>query len=111
MKKLGSKIKMIKRSCKKILKYTAMSFIICYFSAVVLRVINSFLGTNTPGFWWYFLPASLVAGVLSVLMVLANVDKVFRKPTKKKAVAKQKVRRKSAPAVSTPEREYRRKVS
>ncbi len=111
MKKLGSIMKMVKRSSKKILKYTAMSFIICYASAVVLRVINAFLGANTPDFWWYFVPATLVALALSGLMVLANFDKVFRKPTKKKAVAKQKVRRKSAPAVSTPEREYRRKVS
>lgn len=111
MKKLGSIIKMVKRSSKKILKYTAMSFIICYASAVVLRVMNAFLGANTPDFWWYFVPATLVALALSGLMVLANFDKVFRKPTKKKAVAKQKVRRKSAPAVSTPEREYRRKVS
>lgn len=104
-------MKMVKRSSKKILKYTAMSFIICYASAVVLRVMNAFLGANTPDFWWYFVPATLVALALSGLMVLANFDKVFRKPTKKKAVAKQKVRRKSAPAVSTPEREYRRKVS
>ncbi|WP_270838725.1 hypothetical protein [Peptacetobacter hiranonis] len=111
MKKLGSIMKMVKRSSKKILKYTAMSFIICYASAVVLRVMNAFLGANTPDFWWYFVPATLVALALSGLMVLANFDKVFRKPTKKKAVAKQKVRRKSAPAVSTPEREYRRKVS
>lgn len=111
MKKLGSIMKMVKRSSKKILKYTAMSFIICYASAVVLRVMNVFLGANTPDFWWYFVPATLVALALSGLMVLANFDKVFRKPTKKKAVAKQKVRRKSAPAVSTPEREYRRKVS
>ena len=111
MKKLGSIMKMVKRSSKKILKYTAMSFIICYASAVVLRVMNAFLGANTPDFWWYFVPATLVALALSGLMVLANFDKVFRKPTKKKAVAKQKVHRKSAPAVSTPEREYRRKVS
>lgn len=111
MKKLGSIMKMVKRSSKKILKYTAMSFIISYASAVVLRVMNAFLGANTPDFWWYFVPATLVALALSGLMVLANFDKVFRKPTKKKAVAKQKVRRKSAPAVSTPEREYRRKVS
>lgn len=111
MKKLGSIMKMVKRSSKKILKYTVMSFIICYASAVVLRVMNAFLGANTPDFWWYFVPATLVALALSGLMVLANFDKVFRKPTKKKAVAKQKVRRKSAPAVSTPEREYRRKVS
>lgn len=111
MKKLGSIMKMVKRSSKKILKYTAMSFIICYASAVVLRVMNAFLGANTPDFWWYFVPATLVALALSGLMVLANFDKVFRKPTKKKAVAKRKVRRKSAPAVSTPEREYRRKVS
>ena len=111
MKKLGSIMKMVRRSSKKILKYTAMSFIICYASAVVLRVMNAFLGANTPDFWWYFVPATLVALALSGLMVLANFDKVFRKPTKKKAVAKQKVRRKSAPAVSTPEREYRRKVS
>ena len=111
MKKLGSIMKMVKRSSKKILKYTAMSFIICYASAIVLRVMNAFLGANTPDFWWYFVPATFVAFGLSVLMVLANFDKVFRKPTKKKAVAKQKVRRKSAPAVSTPEREYRRKVS
>ena len=111
MKKSGSIVKIIKRSLKKILKYTAMSFIICYASAIVLRVINAFLGANTPDFWWYFIPASLVALGLSALMVLANADKVFRKPTKKKAVAKQKVRRKIAPAVSTPEREYRRKVS
>lgn len=104
-------MKMVKRSSKKILKYIAMSFIICYASAVVLRVMNAFLGANTPDFWWYFVPATLVALALSGLMVLANFDKVFRKPTKKKAVAKQKVRRKSAPAVSTPEREYRRKVS
>ena len=104
-------MKMVKRSSKKILKYTAMSFIICYASAVVLRVMNALLGANTPDFWWYFVPATLVALALSGLMVLANFDKVFRKPTKKKAVAKQKVRRKSAPAVSTPEREYRRKVS
>lgn len=62
-----------------------MSFIICYASAIVLRVINAFLGANTPDFWWYFIPASLVALGLSALMVLANADKVFRKPTKKES--------------------------
>lgn len=111
MKSLGSKVKRIKRSSKKVLKYTAMSFIICYGSAIILRIINAFLGTNTPDFCWYSIPATIAGCVLSILMIFANSDKIFRKPVKKKAVTKQNVRRKSTPAVSTPEREYRRKVS
>ena len=111
MKKLVLKLKQMKRKAKKIFKYMAMSLIICYGSAVVLRLINAFLGINTPDFWWYALPATIAAGFLSLFMVFANIDKIRRTPVKKKVVSKQKVRRKSTPAVSTPEREYRRKVS
>ena len=111
MKKLRTKVKSIKRTCKKIFKYTAMSFIISYGSAVVLRVINAFLDINTPDVWWYFVPATLVGLGLSIIMLFVNGDKIFRKPDKKKVVSKPKVRKKSTPAVSTPEREYRRKVS
>ena len=88
-----------------------MSFIISYGSAVVLRVINAFLDINTPDVWWYFVPATLVGLGLSIIMLFVNGDKIFRKPAKKKVVSKPKVRKKSTPAVSTPEREYRRKVS
>ena len=111
LKRLRAKVKSIKRTCKRIFKYTAMSFIISYGSAVVLRVINAFLDINTPDVWWYFVPATLVGLGLSIIMLFVNGDKIFRKPAKKKVVSKPKVRKKSTPAVSTPEREYRRKVS
>ena len=107
MKKSGY----IRRGFKKMFKYTAMAFILSYGSAIIVRLINAFLDINTPDFWWYLVPATLVGMGLSFFMILANSDKIFRKPVKKKAVSKQNVRKKSTPAVSTPEREYRRKVS
>lgn len=122
MKKLNSIISKIrnfyKRAkfiSKRILRYCIISFTVCIGSAVVLRLINAFLGINTPSIGWYIIPASLVGLVLTMFMTVLNYQKVFKKPTKKKSVTKantkQKVRKKSSPAVSTPEREYRRKVS
>lgn len=100
-----------KISLKKALKYFLISLIVCNGSAIIMRCINIFLGINTPGLWYYIVPANMVSIAMMILMLVANKDKIFKKPIKKKVPRKNKTHRKRKSTDNKPKREFERKVS
>ncbi len=108
------KFKIKTLNCKRIFRYILISLILCNMSAIMIRFINIFLGINTPSLDYYFLIANSFVIPLAIFIVLANKERIIKKPVKRKvANNKQKAHKKSTSRVSTSssQKEYRRKVS
>lgn len=76
---------MMKSIFKKIFGICIVSFIICFFSALVLMIGNKIMGVNIS-MGYYFLLASVCFLMLFLGIILTNAKDIFKK--KKKPVKK-----------------------
>ncbi len=74
---------------KKIFAISVVSFIVCFFSALVLMIGNKIMGVNI-GASYYFLLASVCFLMLLSGIILTNTKYVFKKKKKPAKKVKQK---------------------
>ncbi|MDY4576116.1 MAG: hypothetical protein SPD90_13790 [Intestinibacter sp.] len=94
----------------RILKVIITSFLICFFSGIVLMIANKIMGVGKIGIIWYLLLGGLCFVMLSVGLIFTGSEYIFKRKSPKK-VNKNTDKKVSTRTKSIQRKNHRQKIS